>query len=106
MKRYFVTSIYRPCGTKKIEDLLYDIAKGHFEHTIVHEDCLAQIAADLSFDQDQILSANKRLRPVEVKLWPERVHGDGYRSITLGQVHIQMVEVLAEYSSSPKTIKE
>ena len=106
MKRYFVTSVYRPCGTKKIEDMLFDIAKRHFEHTLIHEECLTQIAADLSSSQEQILEANKRLRPVDIKLWPESVHGDGYRAITLGQVHIQLVEVLAEYSKPPRTSKE
>ena len=106
MKRYFVTSVYRPCGTKKIEDMLFDISKRLYEHCIIHEDRLPVIAACLESTQQDIIADNRRLRPVDIKLWPESVHGDGYRAITLGQVHIQLVEVLAEYPKLPRTSKE
>lgn len=98
MKRYFVTSVYRPCGAKKMEDALYDIAKRNYENTIIHEDRLPAIAASLETDQQEILSQNRRLQPVEIKLWPvDHYIGDGHRTITMGHVHIQMQEVLAEF---------
>lgn len=98
MKRYFVTSVYRPCDTNKMEDALYDIAKRLYEHCIIHEDRLPVIAASLESTQQDIIADNRRLRPIDIKLWPKSHYvGDGYRSITMGLVSIRMVEVLAEF---------
>lgn len=96
MNRYFVTEVYSPAGTRKIEDILYGHAREEFLNMLVSEDKIQDVMNRMEVVQDEIVNANPRLKKVEIRKWTVGWSNEHIR-IGFGQCSMSLTLVAGEY---------
>ena len=91
-KFYFVQSSYAAPNAISMEKEIRREATNRYLHHIVREDDIPEIVTELKDLQEDLVSANRRVRQVEIK-----AHGnpmvDGLRYIYIGNSFLSLIEV-------------
>ena len=96
-KRWFVKSVYHPCGLKTLNDSLMVIVKEDYLYHIIPEDRLNDVVERLLQHQEELHEQNRRLRKVEISLYPEdEDFNPGQRTIAVGDARVTLQMVRGE----------
>lgn len=93
-KRYFITEVYIPSGSRTIEHQLAAVARKYVDHVLSY-DAMLRLADEVVREQERLCAANKRIRPVDVSI---NLDGDsyGFRRFHIGQVYVGFRYILGE----------
>lgn len=90
--RYFITEVYTPAGCRTIEKALAKYAERYEDH-VLSEGAMLRLAEELRAEQDRLLAAQPRLRPVDIHC---NLTGDayGFRWFHAGQasIHFRLIK--------------
>lgn len=89
MRSYFLQNVYVPGNALGMERKLAEVARPYVDH-VLSENAMSDLAEKIDNEQAKILSENKRLRAVDIRL---ELDSQYLNRFTVGNVTISFREV-------------
>ena len=97
--RFFITEVYSPSGCRTMEQILAKVAQPYVDH-ILSYDAMLRLADEIAQTQAQLLTENRRLKPVEISVDLDgetySTPGHVWRYFNIGQVSIHFRHIKGE----------